>query len=258
MFLMLAGLNACGDDVGVGTFVTPVPKALAVAGGNGQTGFVTAELDTSLTVAVTDANGLPIVGTPVAWAVASGGGTLSTDTSTTTAYGEASVVWTLGDSPGQQSVTANAAGLPALAGTFTATAVMPNFAIESGNNQTAAAEDTVADNPTIIVTDANGDPAANVRVDFAIASGGGFLNDSTQTVSILTDTKGVAAVTWVLGPTIGTQTMTAKVANGTPVTFTAIATAPVAFNFDAADGSVLLAANRAVRGRLSWLGARSL
>jgi Bacterial Ig-like domain (group 1) len=263
MFLVLAGLNACGDNTSVGTFVVPVPKALAVAAGNGQTGFVTADLDTSLSVSVTDANGLPIIGTPVAWAVTSGGGTLSADTSTTDTFGEASVVWSLGNSPGAQSVTANAAGLPALSATFAATGVMPNFAIESGNNQTAAASDTVTDNPTIIVTDANGDPAQNVRVDFAIASGGGFLSggdpDSAVAASVITDSKGLAPITWVLGSTLGTQTMTAKVANGTPVTFSAIATVPpVAFNFDASGRTILLAANRAVHVRAPWLGARSL
>jgi len=262
MFLVLAGLNACGADNGVGTFVEPVPNALAVTAGNRQTGFVTADLDTSLTVAITDANGLPIIGTPVAWAVTSGGGTLSTDTATTNTFGEARVVWTLGNSPGPQSVAANAAGLPALSGTFAATAVMPNFAIDSGNNQTAAASDTVAKNPTIIVTDANGDPAPGVRVDFAIASGGGFLSggnpDSAVAASVVTDSKGLAPITWVLGPTVGTQTMTAKVANGTPLTFTAIATVPpVAFNFDASGRTILLAANRAVRVRVRWLGARS-
>ena len=262
MFLVLAGLNACGEDNGVGTFVTPVPKALAVTGGNGQTGFVTAELDTSLTVSITDANGLPIIGTPVAWTVTSGGGTLTRDTVTTDTFGESTVTWTLGNAVGPQTVTANAAGLPAISGSFSATAVMPTYAIDTGNNQTAAAEDTVADDPTIIVTDANGDPVPNVRVDFAIASGGGFLlggdPDSAVAASVITDSKGLAGITWVLGSTVGTQTITAKVANGAPLTFTAIATAPVAFNFDLSGRTILLVDNRAVRARVRWLGARSL
>jgi hypothetical protein len=262
IILVLAGVTACGDDISVGTFVTPVPKALAVVGGNGQTGFVTADLDKSLTVAITDANGLPIVGTPVAWAVTSGGGTLSNDTVTTDGYGESTVTWALGNSVGPQSVAANAAGLPTLSGTFAATAVMPNFAIDSGNNQTAAAGDTLAKSLMILVTAANGDPAPNVRVDFAIASGGGFLSggtpDSATAASAITDSKGRAAITWVLGPNIGTQTVTAKVANGAPLTFTAIATVPpVAFNFDASGRTILLADNRAVRVRVRWLGARS-
>jgi hypothetical protein len=261
-FLLLAGLNACGNDDGVKTFVPAVPKALAVTGGNGQTGFVTADLKTSLTVALTDANGLAVIGSPVAWAVKSGGGTLSGDTVTTDAFGESTVTWTLGNAAGSQSVTANAAGQPTISGNFTATAVMPNFAIDTGNNQTAAAKDTVADKPTILVTDANGNPVAGVRVDFAIASGGGFLAggdvDSAKTASIVTDSKGLAAIIWVLGSTVGTQTMTGTVANGTPLTFTAVATTPIALNFDASERTILLADNRAVRVRVWWVGARSL
>jgi hypothetical protein len=256
--LTLVALNACGSDDGVGTLTTPVPKALAVTAGNSQKGFVTSDLDTSLTVAITDANGLPIIGYPVAWAVASGGGKVSRDTVTTNSYGESSVVWTLGNSVGAQSVTANAAGQSTIAGAFTATAVMPSFAIKSGNNQTAAAKDTVTDAPTILVTDANGDPVEGVRVAFAIASGGGFLGDSVQTALVKTDSKGLASIIWVLGPTVGTQTMTAKVANGTPVTFTAVATTPLAFDFDASRRTVLLVDNRAAPARAPWLGYRSL
>ena len=269
LVLTLAALNACGDDEdGVGTLSTPVPKALAVSGGNSQTGFVTADLEKSLSVAVTDANGLPIVGYPVAWTVASGGGTVSAvassgaatsvDTVTTNAFGESVVVWTLGNAVGAQSVTANPVGQPTISAAFSATAVMPSFAIEAGNNQTAAAKDTVADAPTILVTDANGDPVEGVRVDFAIASGGGFLGDSVQTASVATDSKGLASIIWVLGPTVGTQTMTAKVANAAPLTFTAIATTPVAFNFDVSMRGLLLVDNRVVRARAWWFAPRSI
>jgi hypothetical protein len=180
--------------------------------------------------------------------VKSGGGTLSATNTTTDSYGQSSVIWTLGDTPGAQSVSVAAAGSPTLSGTFTATAVMPDFAIESGNNQTAAAKDTVTDPIAVIVTDANGDPIKNVRVDFTVASGGGFLGDSAATVAALTDSKGIASAVWVLGPTIGTQTVTAKVANGTPVTFTAIATVPpVASNLDASAPTLFLADNRGLR-----------
>lgn len=247
MILVLAGLNACGSDNGTGTFVPAVPTALAVTAGNGQTGFVTTPLSKDLTVAVTDANGLAVIGSPVVWTVNSGGGTLSDTTASTNAYGESTVTWTLGDTPGPQTVSVAAAGTPSLSGSFTATAVRPNFAIASGNNQTAAAQDTVTDPLTVVVTDANGDPVKNVRVDFAVASGGGFLGDSAATVSVLTDAAGKAPAVWVLGPTLGTQTVTATVAQAAPVTFTAIATAPVAANLNAATATVLLASNYGLR-----------
>jgi hypothetical protein len=248
MALALAALTACGDDESTGTFVQAVPTALAVTAGNSQTGFVTSPLDTDLQATLTDANGLAVVGSPVVWTVTSGGGTLSATNTTTNSYGQSSVTWTLGNTPGPQSVSVAAAGSPTISGTFTATAVMPNFAIESGNNQTAAAKDTVADPIAVLVTDSNGDPVQNVRVDFAVASGGGFLGDSVSTLAVQTDSKGIASAVWVLGPAVGTQTVTAKVAGGTPVTFTAIATAaPVASNLDASARTVFLADNRGLR-----------
>jgi adhesin/invasin len=249
MMFVLAALAACGDDNSTGTFSQATPTALAVSAGSAQTGFVTGPLDNELQVTLTDANGLAVVGSPVVWKVTAGGGTLSadsvtTDTVTTNAYGESSVSWTLGNTPGAQTVTASAAAASGLSSSFTATAVMPDYAIESGNNQTAAAEDTVADPIAVLVTDANGDPVPNVAVDFAVASGGGFLGDSEDAVTAITDAHGIASAVWVLGSTVGVQTVTAKVAQGAPVTFTALATPPVASAFDAATQKLFLAANR--------------
>jgi adhesin/invasin len=252
MTFVLAALNACGSDESTGTFVQAAPTALAVTAGNSQTGFVTGPLGNDLQVTLTDANGLAVVGSPVVWTVKSGGGTLSvdsvtTDTVTTDSYGVSSVRWTLGNTPGAQTVTAAAAASPTLSASFSATAVMPNFAIQSGNNQTAAAEDTVTDPIAVLVTDANGAPVKDVAVDFAVASGGGFLGDSAATVTAITDSHGIASAVWVLGPTVGTQTVTAKVAQGAPVTFTAVASPAVGFNFDAARQTIFLADNRGLR-----------
>ena len=250
--MVVAALTACGSDDSTGTFAQVKPTALAVSAGSAQTGFVTGPLANDLQVTLTDANGLAVVGSPVVWTVTSGGGTLSadsvtTDTVTTDSYGQSNISWTLGNTTGAQSVTAAVAGSPTLSAVFTATAVMPNFAIESGNNQTAAAKDTVTDPIAVLVTDANGDPVKDVAVDFTVASGGGFLGDSAATVTAITDSHGIASAVWVLGSTLGAQTVTAKVANGTPVTFTAIATVPpVAVNLDSSKQSVFLADNRGV------------
>lgn len=225
MIFVLAGLNACGGDNSVPTFVQAVPKTLAVTGGDKQTGFVTGKLDTALAVSLTDANGLAVVGSPVTWTVTSGGGTVANATVTSDAFGVSKVVWTLGNAAGAQAVTASSVATPTATASFTATAVAPNFAIESGNTQTAAAGDTVANPLTILVTDASAAPVEGVRVDFAVASGGGFFDtaDSAKTTSVLSDAKGEAAIKWILGPTIGSQSATATVGAATPVTFTAIA-----------------------------------
>lgn len=71
-------------------------------------------------VRVTDQVGQPVAGVAVTFAVTGGGGTLTGGSATTNASGIAAVAsWTLGATPGQNTVTATAAGLPPV--TFTAT-----------------------------------------------------------------------------------------------------------------------------------------
>ncbi|MGH7652728.1 MAG: hypothetical protein ACREMS_12915 [Gemmatimonadaceae bacterium] len=226
MILVLGGLNACGSDNSVGNFAPVVPKTLTITpAANGQTGFVTDTLNTQLSVTLTDANGLAVIGSPVVWTVTSGGGSVSSTAGSTNAFGVASTIWTLGDAPGAQAVTVASQLVSTVSGSFSATAVAPTFGIKSGNNQTAAASDTVANPLTISVTDASAAPVKGVRVDFAVTSGGGFFAtaDSAKTTSVTTDVNGEAAIGWVLGPTVGAQSATAKVGTASPVTFTAVA-----------------------------------
>ena len=77
----------------------------------------------------------------------------------------------------------------------------------------------------VLVTDQNGDPVEGVGVSWA-AQGGGTVSTS----SVETGSDGRAAVTRVLGPEPGEQTTTATVSGleGSPVTFAATATDPVA------------------------------
>ncbi|MBI1966500.1 MAG: Ig-like domain-containing protein, partial [Gemmatimonadetes bacterium] len=73
-----------------------------------------------------------------------------------------------------------------------------------------------------------GNPVSGVSVTFAVASGGGTVDPTT---AILTDAGGIAQVTsWTLGPTAGTNTLTATAGtlSGSPVTFTATGTAGTA------------------------------
>jgi hypothetical protein len=80
------------------------------------------------------------------------------------------------------------------------------------------------------VTDADNRPVPGVSVVFVIAPGDGTLSSS----SAVTGANGEASVTWTLGNTFGTKTLTATVQGLPPLTFTARAVAPaagiVAFN----------------------------
>jgi hypothetical protein len=106
--------------------------------------------------------------------------------------------------------------------TPTATALL----LYSGNEQSAVAGDSLPDRLTVRAVTDDGTGVAGVQIVWAVGSGGGSLSSGTET----TDTQGIARVIWTLGPTIGTQTVTASASglNGSPVTFTATATAPPA------------------------------
>ena len=101
------------------------------------------------------------------------------------------------------------------------------IAASAGNNQKAAIGTAVATRPSVLVTDAGGNPVSGVSVTFAVASGGGLASGAAAT----TNTSGIATVgSWTLGAVPGANTLTATVSglSGSPVTFTATATADIA------------------------------
>ncbi|MDQ8155579.1 MAG: hypothetical protein P3B98_13075, partial [Gemmatimonadota bacterium] len=87
---------------------------------------------TPITFQLTDAPGNPIAGTSVAFAVATGGGTVTPTTATTDASGAAVVNWTLGPSAGAQSIRATAAGITGTANA-TATSTVTNRLVLTTN-----------------------------------------------------------------------------------------------------------------------------
>lgn len=95
----------------------------------------TAEIGTApplpLSVVVSDASNRPVSGVLVTFAVAAGGGTLSSSTQTTDANGVASVTWTLGNTFGVKTVTATVTGLPVV--TFNAIAMAPDAGVLAFN-----------------------------------------------------------------------------------------------------------------------------
>ncbi|MBL0938842.1 MAG: hypothetical protein IBJ03_08100 [Gemmatimonadaceae bacterium] len=104
---------------------------------------------------------------------------------------------------------------------------VPSAAEATGSSTTAAPVASVlAQIPTVRITDAKGKGVRNVLVRWRVTTGGGrVVNDSVRTSGSGEASSGG----WTLGPTAGTQTLTAT-ADGVPtVTFTANASAgPVA------------------------------
>ena len=105
---LVAGIAACGSGSSEPSGSSR-PSALDIVSGNGQVSLIGTALSTPLVVKVS-AEGSPVKGATVTFAVASGSATVSPTTSVTDANGQARTQVTLGSSPGEVSITAVVAG----------------------------------------------------------------------------------------------------------------------------------------------------
>ncbi len=85
--------------------------------------------------------------------------------------------------------------------------------------------------PSVIVKDGGGTPMAGAIVTFSVGAGNGTI---TGTNPVTTGADGIAQVSWQLPSTAGTYTLTASVpaAAGSPISFTATATASALIDFE--------------------------
>jgi len=164
------------------------------------------------TAQVLDQKGSVLAGATIRWTTSSAA-VITVDTAngtvTAVANGTAQVTATSGKATGSHAVT--------VAQTAAQTAAA------SGAGQSATVGQTLAAPLVVLVNDASAHPAAGISVIFAVTSGGGSVGSPTAT----TDAAGHAQTTWTLGTATGTQTVSATVsgAAGSPVTFSATATA---------------------------------
>ncbi len=218
------------------TGVAGSPAGITTTTGDGQTAANSTTLPVQPTVTVQDANGNPVVGIAVTFAVTAGGGSV-TSLVTTDANGEAATDWTLGSLIGAQSMDASAAGLATTAA-FSATGVLgpPAGVSVSGNTQTAAVATPVPAPIIMTVVDAGFNPIPGVDVIFSVASGGGSITGANQT----TNANGMVTLgSWTLGTTLGSQSLNVAVAGlATPRIIIATATsgAPATVVIQSGDG----------------------
>ena len=195
---------------------------LTASAGTAQTGPAGRAVAISPTVTATT-NSQLTAATVVTFAVTGGGGSIMGATVKTDSTGKASVgSWTLGATPGVNTLTASAIGAATV--TFTATGVtgapaaMTKFA---GDGQTGAVGQSLATKPAVLVADQFGNPVAGVNIVFSVAGGGGSVTGAT----LATGTNGIATLGgWVLGNIAGGNTVTATATgngiNLSTVTFT--------------------------------------
>ncbi len=215
----------------------PVATSIQLVSGNSQTSDIETALANPVEVIVKDQDGNVFKGAKVNFSVTEGSVSLSS--ATTDANGKAQVTWTLGSTVGTQGLTITgfkADGKTALSGspiTVNAIAtkkVATSIELVSGGDQTAEAETNLA-NPVIVkVKDQNGIAFPGATVNFAVTEG------SVSSATAISDASGNVSVSWTLGPTAGTQTLTvtAVKADGT----TPLTGSPLAINAIAAEVAV--------------------
>ncbi|MEP6999384.1 MAG: Ig-like domain-containing protein [bacterium] len=221
----LTATSTFGSVTFTATATVGAPATLAINAGDGQTSASGSQVLIPPSVIVKDANGNPVSGVVVTFAVTTGGGSVNGSPATTNASGIATVgSWTLGASAGANSLTASSGSLTPVSFSATGTVGTGTLSVNGGNNQNATVNTAVLVNPSVIIKDTNGNPIANVSVTFAVASGGGSVTGATTT----TNASGIATVGgWRLGTMVGSNTLTATSSAG-GVTFTATGTAGAA------------------------------
>ncbi len=228
----VSGVNTLGATSGsltpalfTATGVAGAAARIEINAGNNQSAPIATTVAIAPSVKITDVNGNPVAGAAVAFAVATGGGSLTDGSATSNAAGIATLgSWTLGTTVGANTLNAASGTLTGSPVTFnaTATAGAPGIITkESGDTQSAIAGSDVAVAPSVKVTTVGLIPLPGVTVTFAVVSGGG----SVTSAAAVTNASGVATVgAWKLGTAVGPNTLSATVSGLSPVIFSATGT----------------------------------
>jgi sugar lactone lactonase YvrE len=199
----------------------PGPTAIVKVSGDSQTKAVTTATD-PLVVQVNNQAGGAIGGVTVNFTLTAGSATLSAASAITSSTGQAQTGVTMGTVAGPVSVRASVAGVaqPAVFSLTAAAGPPASLSIVSGNSQTGMAGSTLVNPLAVKVSDAFGNAASGVTVNF-VPSGG-----SVSAASVTTSANGQAQVAWTLPSAAGAVTLTASVAALPGVTFAATVSPP--------------------------------
>jgi len=197
------------------TTVTSSANVLSTVSGSAQMLIVGTAATNPFIVRVVDATGVAVVGVPITFSVATGGGTLSTPTVNTTAAGTAQVFYTAGAAAGTATVTATGPGLTPVTFSSTVLAATNVLSVVSGGAQSVRVS-TPAAAFAVRVVDALGAPVAGSMITWTVVSGGGTLSAASS----MTNATGNATITYTAGAAVGTSVVTGTIMGGGSVTFT--------------------------------------
>ena len=214
------------------------PTAIAVNGGNNQSGTAGTKLSQALSVLVTDQYHNPVSGVNVAFSDGGAGGTFSNSNPVATgSNGTATQFYTLPTLASAISITATAAGVssPAVFAENSLAGPAASIAVTGGNNQAGPAGTALQQALTVLVTDQYHNPVSGVSVSFSDGgAGGAFANPNPG----VTNSSGIATQTYTLPPLAGTITITAAATGVTnPAVFAENSVAGPAANIVIASGN---------------------
>jgi adhesin/invasin len=222
--------------------VITTASALALAAGTAQHAPAGSTLPQPLVIRATNRRGAPVPGQTVRFRLADHQGSIDPASVVTDADGRARTTWTLGETPGRQTLFASVEQVDsALAVTAEADPVAANTRVVALQGDLSGRAGTVLGDSIVGVriTDSTGRALGDVAVRWVALDG-----SAVEVVGARSDSLGVARARWTLASRTGTQRLRAQVGAGTgrqaiaPVTIAARATAgaPAAITVVAGDG----------------------
>lgn len=207
------------------TATAAAPAQVAQVAGEGQSDTTLAVLSDAFTVKVTDGFGNAVPGATVDWVRVSGTGTLGAASSVTNAAGLAEMSYTLGATPGTDTVLATVAGVAGTPVRFTVTVSRPaatELGRVSGNKQSGLVGSVLPLPLVAQATSSTGHPVSGATITWVSLNPNARVSPATST----TDSLGHAATTVTLPGSVGPIAITASLPNGVVVEFVEQATAP--------------------------------
>ncbi|MDB4913274.1 MAG: hypothetical protein JWM95_918 [Gemmatimonadetes bacterium] len=195
------GALSASTTLTVTSLPVTLPPTITKTAGDGQSAVAGTALVVNPTVLIKDGNGTPVVGAPVVFAVASGGGVATGTSTNTNAQGVATVgSWTLGAVAGPNTLTATSGTLSA---TFTATGTVGianklAFATPLPTSITVGVGVVVS----VRLTDVNNNPVATAGVPITVM--GVVTPGSDPGVTLMQTTNASGIATFALGAYTGT------------------------------------------------------
>lgn len=182
--------------------------SVQVTGGNQQTAVVATTLPATLQVKSIDPySGQAIPGVTLTFSDGAKGGSFGSSTVTTDSNGLASTTYTLPTKAAAYALTASSPGFGIGFFSETAVAGIPTtLARYGGNSQTAPVTTTLPLPLSAKVTDKYGNPVAGVSVTHSDGAAGGSFN---PTAPVVTNTAGVASVSYTASTKAGKLTISA-------------------------------------------------